>query len=208
MDLILWCSCYACSRASDALTDTVAAHAALALLRLEIDGFVGQTITARASVPSLAGSLSYPFQKVFGRALIQGGEMPSVAQEGSALQQPRLWDCCWLGSSSLGLWWAAEHGQPCALAPRMASGLLGCTNRGTSGRLKEGIIVPYSAVIRPCLTELSFGPPKERHELERVQQRAQDLSICPIRGVCYILLMLILWLMRRWRHVLWVTEQK
>lgn len=82
MDLILWRSCYACSRASDALTGTVAARAALALLRLEIDGFVGQTITARASVPSLAGSLSYPFQKVFGCALIQGGKMPSVALGG------------------------------------------------------------------------------------------------------------------------------
>lgn len=98
--------------------------------------------------------------------------MPPLALGGKSHAAAQLWDCSWLGSSSLGLWWAAEHGQPCALAPRMAGGLLGCTNRGTSGRLKEGVIVPYSAVIRP---DLSFGPTKERYELEHVQWRAQDL---------------------------------
>lgn len=40
----------------------MATPAALALLRLKMNGFVGQTLTIRASVPSPAGSLSYPFQ--------------------------------------------------------------------------------------------------------------------------------------------------
>lgn len=60
------------------------------------------------------------------------GEMPrTVPGKESPLQQPRLGGTGW-GTDLWGL-----GGQPNALAPRMASSLPGCTDRGTAGRLRD-----------------------------------------------------------------------
>lgn len=135
-----------------------------------MSGFVGQTLTVRSSVPSLAGSLSYPFQ--------YSVWMYFNSRRRNAITGPRREAPC--SSPGCGVvpgWGAALWGSGGQLSmgssvpwPQDGQWASGCTNRGRSGKLKERIIPSYSALIRPCLTVLSFGSPKERHKLEHLQQ--------------------------------------
>lgn len=71
--------------------------------------------------------------------------MPSAAPGKDApLQQPRLGGTGW-GAALWGPDGQLRMGQPCALAARMASSLLGCTNRGTASRLRD---VTYQTTFR------------------------------------------------------------
>jgi len=74
-----------------------------------------------------------------------------------------------MGSSSLGPWWAAEHGS--AMCPGSKDGQQPPgLHKVTSSRLREWTILPYSALVRPCLTVSGFGPFKERHKVDPQQR--------------------------------------
>ncbi|GAB0205929.1 cAMP-dependent protein kinase inhibitor alpha [Grus japonensis] len=65
----------------------------------------------------------------------------------------------------------------CVLAAQKANRVLGCIKRGVTSRSREGILPPYSALVRPHLEYCVhlWGPQYRRDMelLERVQRRPQ-----------------------------------
>jgi len=71
----------------------------------------------------------------------------------------------------------------CALAAQKASCTLGCTKNSVASRLREGILLLYSTLVRPHLESYTqFWSPQHRKDmdlLEWVQRRATKM----IRGL-------------------------
>ncbi|PKU48211.1 hypothetical protein llap_1490 [Limosa lapponica baueri] len=71
--------------------------------------------------------------------------------------------------------------QQCALAPRKANSILGCTKRSVASRLRDVILFLCSVLVRPHLEyyfQLWCPPPEHRKDtdlLERVQRRATEM---------------------------------
>lgn len=112
----------------------------------------------------------------------------AVPRREASLQQPRL------RGTAPGAWWVVEHrpGQvehrPCALAVRMASSLLGCTNGDAAFGMREEIISYFSALVRPYLNSAAnFRPTSTRKrltnwsEFSRGPQAGGGLGTCPVR---------------------------